>query len=176
MAASLDAAAELAERFGATGEVDSLGFTLTHFGIDVIRMWHALEASEPDQVVSCRDYSSCDDGLGGALKVLSAAQAVTGGTVVTESRTPETVAEVVAIVAHMPDVDAANLVRDSRVSCRHKPGRPTAIRLADGSQTLVIQLDGGTPTDPYGRAPANLKNRSRRDRCLSGLQRRSAGQ
>jgi hypothetical protein len=97
-----------------------------------------------------RDYSSCDDGLGGALRMLSGAQAVTGGTAVTESRTPGTVAEVVAIVARMPGVNAANLVRDGRVSCGHQPGRPTAIRLADGSQTPAIRLNGGTPTDPLG--------------------------
>jgi transcriptional regulator with XRE-family HTH domain len=52
VAASLDAAAELVERFSATGEVDSLGFALAPIDVGVIRMWHALEANEPDRAVS----------------------------------------------------------------------------------------------------------------------------
>jgi len=52
VAASLDAAAELVERFSATGEVDSLGFALAPIDVGVIRMWHALEAKEPDRAVS----------------------------------------------------------------------------------------------------------------------------
>ena len=52
VAASLDAAAELVERFGTTGEVGSLGFFLASIDVSVIRMWHALEANEPDQAVS----------------------------------------------------------------------------------------------------------------------------
>jgi transcriptional regulator with XRE-family HTH domain len=50
--APLDAAAELVERFGATGEVDSLGFVLEPIDINVLRMWHAREANEPDRSVS----------------------------------------------------------------------------------------------------------------------------
>lgn len=97
-----------------------------------------------------RDYSACDDGLGGALSELSSAQAVTGGAAVTDSRSPGTVAEVVAIVARMPGVNAASLVPDGRASCGREPGRTTMIQLADGSQEPAIQLDGGTPTDPLG--------------------------
>jgi hypothetical protein len=49
VAAPMDAAAELAERFGEAGEADSLGFVYgpTHAGMS--RMWLALEAGEPDQ-------------------------------------------------------------------------------------------------------------------------------
>lgn len=94
------------------------------------------------------DYGSCGDGLGGALKGLSSAQAVTGGASVTDNHNPGTVAEVVAIVARMPGVNAANLVRDGRKSCGQEPGETTTIRLPDGSQTPAIWLDGGTPTDP----------------------------
>lgn len=96
------------------------------------------------------DYGSCDDGLGGALKVLSSAQAVTGGAAVTESSNFGTVAEVVAIVARMPGVNAANLVRDGRISCGQEPGSTTTIRLPDGSQTPAIRLDSDIPTDPLG--------------------------
>jgi hypothetical protein len=52
VAAPMDAAAELAERFGATGEVDSLGFVHGPPDVGVHRMWLALEADEPDQAVS----------------------------------------------------------------------------------------------------------------------------
>lgn len=97
-----------------------------------------------------RDYGTCGDGLGGALSVLPSAQVVTGGAVVTDSRNSGTVAEVVAIVARMPGVNAASLVPDGRASCGQEPGRPTAIRLADGSQIPAIRLDGGTPADPLG--------------------------
>ena len=50
--APMDAAAELAERFGATGEVDSRGFVYCPTDAGVYRMWLALEAGEPDRAVS----------------------------------------------------------------------------------------------------------------------------
>lgn len=52
MAAPMDAAAEVAERFGATREADSLGFLFGPVNAGCFRMWLALEADEPDQVVS----------------------------------------------------------------------------------------------------------------------------
>jgi transcriptional regulator with XRE-family HTH domain len=52
MAAPMDAAAEVAERFGATSEADSLGFLFGPVNTGCFRMWLALEADEPDQVVS----------------------------------------------------------------------------------------------------------------------------
>jgi hypothetical protein len=45
----MEAAAEVAERFGATHEVDSLGFVLGPVNVGLFRMWQALEAQEPDQ-------------------------------------------------------------------------------------------------------------------------------
>jgi hypothetical protein len=45
-------AAEVAERFGATGNTDSLGFVHVPADVGVCRMWLALEANEPDQAVS----------------------------------------------------------------------------------------------------------------------------
>jgi hypothetical protein len=51
VAAPMDAAAELAERFGATGD-DSLGCDNSPAEVVGRRMWLALEAGEPDQVVS----------------------------------------------------------------------------------------------------------------------------
>jgi hypothetical protein len=48
----IDAAAEVAERFGATNEADSLGFLFGPVNAGCFRMWLALEAGEPDQVVS----------------------------------------------------------------------------------------------------------------------------
>ncbi|MGH3888426.1 MAG: helix-turn-helix domain-containing protein [Pseudonocardiaceae bacterium] len=48
-AAPMEAAAELAERFGATGETDSLGFLFGPVDVGITRMWLALEADEPDQ-------------------------------------------------------------------------------------------------------------------------------
>lgn len=51
-AAAMDAAGELAERFGAAGDVDSLGFVFTPTDAGMFRMWHTLEAGEPDQTVS----------------------------------------------------------------------------------------------------------------------------
>jgi transcriptional regulator with XRE-family HTH domain len=51
VAAPMDAAAELAERFGATGD-DSLGCDISPAEVVGRRMWLALEAGEPDQVVS----------------------------------------------------------------------------------------------------------------------------
>ncbi len=51
-AAPLDAAAELAERFGATGEIDSLGFAPSPGEVGLHRMCLALEAGEPDQADS----------------------------------------------------------------------------------------------------------------------------
>lgn len=50
--APMDAAAELAERFGATGETDSLGFVFGPTDAGVHQMWLALEAGQPDQAVS----------------------------------------------------------------------------------------------------------------------------
>ena len=51
VAAPMEAAAELAERFGATGD-DSLGFTRAPAEVGIRRVWLALEAREPDQAVS----------------------------------------------------------------------------------------------------------------------------
>jgi len=51
-AAPMDTAAEVAERFGATSDVDSLGFVLAPADVGVFRMSLALEADEPDQAVS----------------------------------------------------------------------------------------------------------------------------
>ncbi|MGH3698212.1 MAG: helix-turn-helix domain-containing protein [Pseudonocardiaceae bacterium] len=50
--APMNAAAELAERFGATSEADSLGFMFGLVDAGTARMWLALEADEPDQAVS----------------------------------------------------------------------------------------------------------------------------
>lgn len=50
--APMDAATEVAERFGTTSEVDSLGFMFGPVNAGCFRMWLALEADEPDQVVS----------------------------------------------------------------------------------------------------------------------------
>lgn len=52
MAAPMDAAADVAERFGATHGVDSLGFWFGPGNVGCFRMWLALEAHEPDQVVT----------------------------------------------------------------------------------------------------------------------------
>lgn len=49
--APLDAATELAGRFGATGEVDSLGYVFGPTDVGLCRMALALEADEPDQAV-----------------------------------------------------------------------------------------------------------------------------
>ncbi|MBV8541569.1 MAG: hypothetical protein JO063_08065 [Pseudonocardiales bacterium] len=46
---SSSAAAELAERFGATGDTDSMGYLFGPVDEGNHRMWHALEADEPDQ-------------------------------------------------------------------------------------------------------------------------------
>ena len=51
-AAPMDTAAELAERFGASGEVDSRGFEYGPAMAGQTRMWLALEADEPDQSVN----------------------------------------------------------------------------------------------------------------------------
>src|SRR5262249_33426590 len=50
MAAPMDAAAEVAERLGATHDIDSLGFVFGPGNAGCFRMWLALEAHEPDQV------------------------------------------------------------------------------------------------------------------------------
>jgi hypothetical protein len=50
--APMDAAAELAELFGATSETDSWGFVFGPVDAGTFRMWLALEADEPDQAVS----------------------------------------------------------------------------------------------------------------------------
>ncbi|MGH3934209.1 MAG: helix-turn-helix domain-containing protein, partial [Pseudonocardiaceae bacterium] len=52
VAAPMDAAADVAERFGATSEADSLGFVFGSANAGCFRMWLALEANEPDRVVS----------------------------------------------------------------------------------------------------------------------------
>jgi transcriptional regulator with XRE-family HTH domain len=52
VAAPMDAAAELAERFGVTGDTGSLGFAHTRADVGLVRMALALEAGEPDQAVS----------------------------------------------------------------------------------------------------------------------------
>lgn len=51
VAAPMDAATEVAERFGADSEADSLGFVFEPTDAGVLRIWHALEAGEPDQAV-----------------------------------------------------------------------------------------------------------------------------
>jgi transcriptional regulator with XRE-family HTH domain len=48
----MDAAAEVAERFGATGQTDSLGFVYGPANAGGDRMWLALEADDPDHAVS----------------------------------------------------------------------------------------------------------------------------
>ncbi|HEU0128113.1 MAG TPA: hypothetical protein VFQ48_05850, partial [Pseudonocardiaceae bacterium] len=50
-AAPMDAAAELAERFGATGQPDSRGFLFSPISAAIDRSWLALENNEPDQAV-----------------------------------------------------------------------------------------------------------------------------
>jgi hypothetical protein len=52
VAAPMEAAAELAEQFGATGATDSLGFLFGPVDVAIMRMWLALEVDEPDQAVS----------------------------------------------------------------------------------------------------------------------------
>ena len=49
VAAPMETAAELAERFGATGQADSLGFVYGPTNAGQERMWLALEADDPDQ-------------------------------------------------------------------------------------------------------------------------------
>ncbi|MDQ3150507.1 MAG: helix-turn-helix domain-containing protein [Actinomycetota bacterium] len=51
-AAPLDAAADVAERFGAAGDIDSLGFVHAPVDVGLHRMGLAQEAGEPDQVIS----------------------------------------------------------------------------------------------------------------------------
>jgi transcriptional regulator with XRE-family HTH domain len=51
-AAPMNAATEVAERFGSAGDTDSLGFVHVPADVGVCRMQLALEAKEPDQVVS----------------------------------------------------------------------------------------------------------------------------
>ncbi|MGH3928253.1 MAG: hypothetical protein ACRDTT_36235, partial [Pseudonocardiaceae bacterium] len=50
--APMDAAAELAERFGTTGKPDSRGFLFSPISAAIDRSWLALENDEPDQAVS----------------------------------------------------------------------------------------------------------------------------
>ncbi|MGH3688371.1 MAG: helix-turn-helix domain-containing protein [Pseudonocardiaceae bacterium] len=52
VAAPLDAAEELADRFGATGETDSLGYVFGPNDAGLVRITDALQASEPDRAVS----------------------------------------------------------------------------------------------------------------------------
>jgi len=51
MAAPMDITVELAERFGAAGEVDAQGFVYGPVDIAIKRTWLALEADEPDQAL-----------------------------------------------------------------------------------------------------------------------------
>ncbi len=50
--APMDAAAHVAERFNATGQVDSLGFKFAPVSVGCFRMWLVLEADEPDRAAS----------------------------------------------------------------------------------------------------------------------------
>ena len=50
--APMDTAAELAERFGASGETDSLGYLHGPTDVGIHRLWLALEADEPDHAVN----------------------------------------------------------------------------------------------------------------------------
>lgn len=50
-AAPMDAAAEVAERFGAAGATDPLGFVHVPADVGVCRMWLAVESNEPDRAV-----------------------------------------------------------------------------------------------------------------------------
>jgi transcriptional regulator with XRE-family HTH domain len=50
--APMDAAAELAERFGTTGQPDSRGFLFSPTSAAIDRSWLALEKDEPDQAVN----------------------------------------------------------------------------------------------------------------------------
>jgi hypothetical protein len=52
MAAPMNAAADVAERFSATHDIDSRGFVFEPGNVGGFRMWLALEAHEPDQVVN----------------------------------------------------------------------------------------------------------------------------
>lgn len=52
VAAPMDTAAEVAERFGASGGTDSLGFVHAPADVGIERMWLALHAKEPDRAVS----------------------------------------------------------------------------------------------------------------------------
>jgi transcriptional regulator with XRE-family HTH domain len=52
VAAPMDAAADLAQRFGATGETDSLGYLYGPNENGMGRMWHALEAGDSDRAIS----------------------------------------------------------------------------------------------------------------------------
>jgi transcriptional regulator with XRE-family HTH domain len=49
-AAPMDAAADVAEHFGSTHDVDPLGFLFGPVNVRLTRMWTALEAREPDEV------------------------------------------------------------------------------------------------------------------------------
>ncbi|MGH3929000.1 MAG: helix-turn-helix domain-containing protein [Pseudonocardiaceae bacterium] len=51
-AAPMDTAEEVAERFGATGDTDPLGFVHAPADTGIERMWLALHANEPDRAVS----------------------------------------------------------------------------------------------------------------------------
>ncbi|MCA1672049.1 MAG: XRE family transcriptional regulator, partial [Actinobacteria bacterium] len=51
-AAPMAVAAELAQRFGAASDTDSLGFVHSPTDTGIERMWHALQAGEPDYAVS----------------------------------------------------------------------------------------------------------------------------
>lgn len=97
-----------------------------------------------------RDYGACGDGLGGALRPFSAAQDATGGALVTDSHVPGAVAEVVALVAQMPGVDATGLVPGGRTSCGQTPGTPTMVRLADGRQAPAVGFQTGEAADRLG--------------------------
>jgi hypothetical protein len=51
-AAAMDATTNLAERFGATGEIGSFGYLYTPVDAAMTRMWLALEADDPDRSLS----------------------------------------------------------------------------------------------------------------------------
>lgn len=95
------------------------------------------------------DYGSCDDGLRGTLRPLSHATAATGSAVVTDSREPGAVAEVVSLVARMPDSDEADLVATGRRECGAAAGVTVEVAI-DGRTERVTRLDGGGPEDRLG--------------------------
>ncbi len=51
-AAAMETVAEIADRFGQTGEADTLGIVYGPTSVGIVRMFHALELGEPDRAVS----------------------------------------------------------------------------------------------------------------------------